>query len=446
MITKNIKTEFSYIKPSVIFCTLILLVFSSISVLAQNPETAAQDKQTQATQKASAQKIYSQAKKAIYQIRVINSKSNQKSSIGSGFRMSPHGYFITNYHVVSLAALKPDEYRLEIQIDDTKTTELKIRNLDVIHDLAILEMIDPSALPNTGFLSFSNKKLEQGETIYSIGNPQDVGMTIIDGVYNGYLAKSFHKKILFSGALNAGMSGGPALDADGKIVGVNVATSGDNLSYLVPAEYAKPLIKTPSATEDWDAVITKQLTQNANLIAKNLLSTNWGNKEFSKLTIPNNLIRSIKCWGNGKNESKEINYSSATFYCGTQDSVYISPYFQTNRINYSFSKVGSKALNKYSFSRLLASSYQYVDYYSPKEKEQIGNFSCKSSFVEVADYNWKMVLCTRPYKKYKGLYDTVVKAAVLQDDNEAYLFEISLDGFTKNNTNDFIKKFLETIK
>ena len=55
-----------------------------------------------------------------------------------------------------------------------------------------------------------------------MGNPHDLGMSIVEGTYNGLLEKSLYRKIHFSGALNGGMSGGPALSrSSGKLVGLN---------------------------------------------------------------------------------------------------------------------------------------------------------------------------------------------------------------------------------
>ena len=55
-----------------------------------------------------------------------------------------------------------------------------------------------------------------------MGNPHDLGMTIIEGTYNGLIQTSRFQKILFSGSLNSGMSGGPAMDDKGRVIGVGV--------------------------------------------------------------------------------------------------------------------------------------------------------------------------------------------------------------------------------
>ena len=60
--------------------------------------------------------------------------------------------------------------------------------------------IDPRALAG---------RLPKGERIYAMGNPLDLGFTIVEGTYNGLVDKSYDERIHFSGAINPGMSGGP---------------------------------------------------------------------------------------------------------------------------------------------------------------------------------------------------------------------------------------------
>ena len=88
-------------------------------------------------------------------------------------------------------------------------------------------------------------RLSKGERLYSMGNPLDLGFTIIEGTYNGLVDRTYNDRVHFSGALNPGMSGGPTVTAEGQVVGVNVATrrGGQLLSFLVPARYAAALLQ-----------------------------------------------------------------------------------------------------------------------------------------------------------------------------------------------------------
>ena len=199
---------------------------------------------------ASATSLFSELKQTVFQIRVIDIASGDKFTIGSGFQISEQGHIATNFHVVSPYVHDPDKYRLEF----VRTTQSKhatseeiiqpaqLLTFDVIHDLALLT-INNTDNSQHDFLALSDQPLNKGDRIYSMGNPHDLGMTIIEGNYNGLLQASRYQKILFSGSLNPGMSGGPAINTQGKVIGINVSTQGSEISYLVPVSYLQALIK-----------------------------------------------------------------------------------------------------------------------------------------------------------------------------------------------------------
>src|SRR4029079_1182406 len=88
-------------------------------------------------------------------------------------------------------------------------------------------------------------RLPKGERIYAMGNPLDLGFTIVEGTYNGLVDKSYDERIHFSGSINPGMSGGPVAASDGRVVGINVAKrlDGEQVGFLVPAKYAAVLLE-----------------------------------------------------------------------------------------------------------------------------------------------------------------------------------------------------------
>ena len=74
----------------------------------------------------------------VAQVRIVDQAAGSKSVIGSGFFADAPGYLVTNYHVVSDIVHHPEQYRAELVRDDGSTQSLRLLNLDVIHDLAIL--------------------------------------------------------------------------------------------------------------------------------------------------------------------------------------------------------------------------------------------------------------------------------------------------------------------
>ena len=138
----------------------------------------------------------------------------------------------------------------------------------MLHDLALLKAAD-AAGRSFDALAFraAAEPLAQGERIYSLGNPLDVGFAVTQGTYNGLVRRSFYPQIFFGGALSAGMSGGPALDEEGHVVGINVArrVDGEQVSFLVPASFAEALLARGKDAKPLDgpayAIVDAQLLQ-----------------------------------------------------------------------------------------------------------------------------------------------------------------------------------------
>jgi serine protease Do len=159
-----------------------------------------------------AEGIYAAAPPRLLQIRTLVADAGQQASIGSGFLVSADGLAITNYHVVSQAVLEPKTYRLEYAAADGSRGELSVVGVDLPNDLAIVRL----AKADAPFFTFDSAAMEgapsKGERLYSMGNPLDLGFTIIEGTYNGLVDRTYNDRVHFSGALNPGMSGGPIGD------------------------------------------------------------------------------------------------------------------------------------------------------------------------------------------------------------------------------------------
>ena len=199
---------------------------------------------------ASARRLYERSKGQLLQIRTLLKTQDSQASVGSGFLVSDDGHVMTNYHVISQFALEPDSYRLRYATTDGQGGALELLDFDARRDLALLRAVDDGkggGLKGRGALSFRplQQPLAKGERIYSMGNPHDVAFAVVEGNYNGLVERSFDPLIYYAGGINPGMSGGPVLDEDGLVVGVNVSTLlfAQQVSFLVPGEFAAALVK-----------------------------------------------------------------------------------------------------------------------------------------------------------------------------------------------------------
>ena len=94
----------------------------------------------------SARKVYEQARSQLVQIRTVLKGRASQTSVGSGFFVSAAGHVVTNFHVVSQAALKPEQHDLVYVTADGREAPVAILQLDVLHDLALLKAGDALSL------------------------------------------------------------------------------------------------------------------------------------------------------------------------------------------------------------------------------------------------------------------------------------------------------------
>ena len=98
----------------------------------------------------------------------------------------------------------------------------------------------------------------------ALGNPHGLGLSLIEGIFNGFAAKGAVDRMLLSMPLNSGMSGGPILDTQGRIIGTNVSVMylSNSLSFGVPAAKIAPLLAAPPVVIERAALrkdVTRQL-------------------------------------------------------------------------------------------------------------------------------------------------------------------------------------------
>ena len=391
-----------------------------------------------------AEYLYKSLKNRIYQIQVIDLASDKKSSIGSGFLISKQGLIATNYHVISGVIHSPEKYRIEYLAHDGQKGELVLKDIDIVHDLAIVQ----GDISVARALSLATQSLFKGAHIYSLGNPHDLGMTIIEGTYNGLLEKSLYEKILFSGALNPGMSGGPALDNNGDVIGVNVSTAGNDLSFLVPVRYLSRLLsnlKDSAEPVNFTQRIEEQLFDNQSLYMQALMEKKWASMVLGDVELPAELDDYFKCWGK-TDDNKEQLYIHTYSACSSPDSIYISSEFNTGTIDFRYDWFDAGKLNSLQFySRY---SRQFADSFSTNQgtKDDVSNYKCNTGFVSLHNKDWKVALCLRNYKNFKSLYDLSLTMAQVSEYDRGMIVNLNATGIAKDMLMKFARQFMENIR
>lgn len=395
-----------------------------------------------------AQDIFERFSPSVYQIQVIDLGSGEKSAIGSGFVFSDDGLFATNYHVVETVLEKPERYRIEYRNDAGEHGTLKIKAINVTNDIAILKG-DTAGLRS---VSLSIQKLSKGDRIFPMGNPLDLGMTIIEGTYNGLVGQISYQRILLSASLNPGMSGGPAFDGNGKVIGVNVAIKGRGLGYLIPVEYLLNLAhetKGNETLEDWQEVVQSQILGKYRMVIEKLLKEKFSFEKFGSMNVPLGILPKIlKCWGQSKAEDVEEGrfVSFVAKWCQSEDDIYLSSGFNTGNIGYSFTALESKSLTSPYFYKAYSEEFSEKRFFSKGIEKNVSEFDCQDGFVKFAGREWKAFHCVRQYKKFPLLYDSFLSFAVLGETHRGHIIQVGLAGVNEELSSSFVKKLLGGIQ
>ena len=147
----------------------------------------------------------------------------KSSALGSGFVISEDGFVVTNNHVIECAD--------EITIEFFTGLELKaeVIGTDPNTDIALLKVEAPSALP---FVSFGDSNAARvGDWVLAMGNPLGQGFSVSAGIVsarNRALSGTYDDYIQTDAAINRGNSGGPLVNTDGEVIGVNTAILSPN--------------------------------------------------------------------------------------------------------------------------------------------------------------------------------------------------------------------------
>ena len=165
-----------------------------------------------------------------------------QQALGSGFVIDKSGHIVTNYHVVEGAS------DIEIGFSNHDTRKATVVGTDPSTDLAVLK-VDASARALTPLPLGDSDRVQVGDQVVAIGNPFGLERTATLGIVsalqravtapNGY---TIDHVIQTDAPINRGNSGGPLIDASGRVVGVNsqIETGGDGATGNVGIGFAVP--------------------------------------------------------------------------------------------------------------------------------------------------------------------------------------------------------------
>lgn len=188
----------------------------------------------------------------------IEAKSNEEGAQGSGVVVDGRGYIVTNNHVISEAAASPSKFKLTVVFNDGKEVPANLVGRDPKTDLAVLKVDNVDNLTVAKF--GDSDKLRVGEEVIAAGAPLGLRSTVTSGIISalnrpvplsgeGSDTDTVIDAVQTDASINHGNSGGPLIDMNSLVIGINTAgkslsDSASGLGFAIPVNEVKATVET----------------------------------------------------------------------------------------------------------------------------------------------------------------------------------------------------------
>jgi S1-C subfamily serine protease len=368
---------------------------------------------------------------------------------GTGFAVGDEGLIVTNYHVVSEAVLHAKRYRLEYVTADGRRGELRVHAVDVRNDLAAVRPAEKLDLPP---LRLRTDIPAAGARAYSIGYPLNLGLTITEGVANGLVASGFDQRIHYTGAINSGMSGGPALDAGGTVYGVNVSvvTGRQLVGFVVPARHIAPLLRRSHAPLDEtrsSLQLRAMVAQQAQAYETAVLDP-WAPEVAQRIAttqavygyqLPTRMGSAFECTTTGSSEARE-GMQSETISCMGRTGVLLLLDLEVGNVSFQHHVLRAQGLRPLQFAQRvndIAATHQRQGL-----RQHVAPFACRDALVSLDGFDARVTTCARQYRLFAGLYDLAVTVASINSTERAVVSQLDLRGVGFEAGMQFVRRYL----
>ncbi|XP_077482058.1 serine protease HTRA1B-like isoform X2 [Stigmatopora argus] len=168
--------------------------------------------------------------------KMAYSKREVAVASGSGFVVSEDGLIVTNAHVVA------NKHRVKVELKSGATFEAKILDVDEKSDIALIKIDTRTKLPV--LLLGRSADLRPGEFVVAIGSPFSLQNTVTTGIVSTTqrggkelgLRNSDMDYIQTDAIINYGNSGGPLVNLDGEVIGINTLKVTAGISFAIPSD------------------------------------------------------------------------------------------------------------------------------------------------------------------------------------------------------------------
>lgn len=397
----------------------------------------------------SSQALFERIRPSVVEVLTKNRTNQSVAAAASGFLTQRQDWIITNYHAVTEAIFDPADNELSVVTHQKTRLTAQVLAVDVRHDLAILQLKAPLAAP---LLPLRENLPAKGETGYSMGKPGRYQHSIVSGTFNGLVDEDSSPLIVFSGAINPGMSGGPTLNASGEVVGINDASSTENqlLGLAVPAQALGALLRAHSRTAVPDNTslrqdIARQFAAYGRLQAQQMAALQEPERTLGPFQVRAELAKDKEC-SFVSHDQPERRYLMFEQRCTTPSGLYIMPNLYAGQVGAAAFWLRGNEMSPLALARLV--ERRLADLRKLNEEEQpVGRWACKEQRLRSGDDTpIQLHACRRPVDKLPGLFDFRFRYTPLIPGPDALVVALALSGFDDATAQSVLRQSLTSFR
>jgi hypothetical protein len=272
----------------------------------------------------------------------------------------------------------------------------------------------------------------------AFGNPHGLGLSLIEGVFNGFAEKGIVDRMMLSMPLNSGMSGGPILNEREEVIGTNVSVIwlANSLSFGVPVSKVRPLLREPPLALDRE---TLRLEVRRQLLALGADTFERVIKPFAaagpgaKVRVGGGEIKQVPqlfdCW-NATEVHKEAGITNTRYTCNLQFTPQIEDVGVVGSVELLVEHMKSER-SRFGFYGTL-SGYSGKNHEAEQHSPDNGVFSaprCHAARLRTENLTWNVNTCLSAYVRYPGFHEFDVAALSVSRPAETLYVGLHMKGF-----------------
>lgn len=399
-------------------------------------------------QSDNAESLYKRIRPSVVVVKTEVSGNLGVTARASGFIAHRKDWVVTNYHAVTEAIYDADAHTLLVETATQVKQTARVIAVDVLNDLAILQLDSSIDAP---LLELRKSLPTKGENGFSVGKPGSFDYSIVNGSFNGMYEEQSSPLIVFSGAINGGMSGGPTLDTQGKVVGVNVATSTEHqmIGLVIPASALSELIKrtanqNPPNNAELRTDISKQFAKYGRLQLQRLDSGSNRLRKLGPFEVQGDLADEQVCATERQTHTQWF-YSLVRQSCDAASGLYVMTDQEAGRISTTSFLLQGPGLSDLQMTSLVERRLSALSSMG-KVPNDASPWQCAEQRVKVPQgMTVQLHACRRAWAKLPDLYDFRFRYTPLLRGPNALVVAMGLNGFDDETAKAILKTSLNSL-